>query len=115
MSTNKRLQVMFPLAVMAMAILGLATPSADAGIISYVKITGDADCGISADNIYTHKLDFGTGTPGALINGAQFDAYNAAANGTLNFNRTVSSGLLSDHAGNGNHNVPGGLVNLLTD
>ncbi len=115
MCANNRIRVMFPLAAVAMVILGLATASADAGIITYVKITGDADCGISADNTYTHKLDFGTGTPGALINGVQFDAYNAAANGTLNFRRQVSSGLLSDHAGNANHNVTGRLADLLTD
>jgi hypothetical protein len=46
MSANNRIRVMFPLAAVAMAILGLGTTSADAGIISYVKITGDADCGI---------------------------------------------------------------------
>ncbi len=84
-------------------------------MFSYVKITSDEDCGISADNTYTHTLDFGTGTPGALINGVQFDAYNNAANGTLNFNREISSGLLSEHGGNGSHNVTGGLVDLLTD
>jgi hypothetical protein len=60
-------------------------------------------------------LDFGTGTPGALINGVQFDAYNAAANGTLNFNREATSGALSDHAGNAAHNVTGRLADLLTD
>jgi len=84
-------------------------------VFSYVKITGDEDCGISTDNIYTHKLDFGQGTPGALINGVQFDAYNSAANGTLDFNRESSSGTANDHAGNGNHNVSGSLVDLLTD
>ncbi len=115
MSTNNRPLMVLALAAAAMAILGLTPTSADAGSISYVKITGDADCGISTDNTYTHKLDFGTGTPGALINGVQFDAYNAAANGTLNFNREVSSGYLYDHAGNAAHNVSGGLVNLLTD
>jgi len=83
--------------------------------LSYVKITGDEDCGISADNTYTHALDFGQGTPGALINGVQFEAYNAAANGSLNFMRESSSGAASDHAGNGNHNVAGSLVDLLTD
>ena len=84
-------------------------------LFGYVKITGDEDSGISADNTYTHALDFGTGSPGALINGVQFDAYNNAANGTLNFNREISSGSLSDHAGNGGHNVTGGLVDLMTD
>ncbi|UCD50165.1 MAG: discoidin domain-containing protein [Phycisphaerales bacterium] len=115
MSTNNRIRIKVILAAVAMAILGLATTSAKAGTISYVKITGDADCGIDAENAYTHTLDFGTGTPGALINGVQFDAYNAAANGTLNFNREVATGLLSDHAGNAGHNVSGGLVDLLTD
>ena len=115
MSTNNRPAIGLALAAVAMVILGFAATAADAGSISYVKITGDADCGISADNTYTHKLDFGTGTPGALINGVQFDAYNAAANGTLNFNREVSSGYLYDHAGNADHNVSGGLADLLTD
>jgi len=81
----------------------------------FVKITGDEDCGISVDNSYTHALDFGTGSPGALINGVQFDAYNAAANGTLNFMRESSSGAASEHGGNANHNVTGSLVDLLTD
>jgi len=112
---NNRTRIVLTLIALAMAILGLASTSADAGVITYVKITGDADCGISTDHTYTHKLDFGTGTPGALINGVQFDAYNAAANGTLNFNRTASSGTLNDHAGNTGHNVSGGLADLLTD
>ena len=84
-------------------------------LISYHHITGDADSDINSSKTYTHTLDFGTGTPGALINGVQFAAYNNAANGTLNFNRTVSSGVFSDHGGNAGHNVSGGLVNLLTD
>jgi hypothetical protein len=81
----------------------------------FLKITGDEDCGISTDNSYTHALDFGTGSPGALVNGVQFDAYNAAANGSLNFMRESSSGAASEHGGNGNHNVTGSLVDLLTD
>lgn len=88
---------------------------AQAGTISFVQITGDADCGISTENTYTHTLDFGTGSPGATVNGVQFDAYNAGANGTLNFNRTAASGTLNDHAGNAGHNVTGGLADLLTD
>jgi hypothetical protein len=113
MTTRSR--TVLTLAAVVMAILALTTTSAKAGLISYVHITNDADCGISTDKTYTHKLDFGTGSPGALINGVQFDAYNNAANGTLNFNREVATGLLSDHAGNANHNVSGGLVDLLTD
>ena len=110
-----RTRTVLTLAAVAMAILGLTTTSANAGVISYVQITNDADCGISADKTYTHTLDFGTGSPGALINGVQFDAYNNAANGTLNFNRTATSGTLNDHAGDGSHNVSGNLVNLMTD
>jgi len=115
MSAKNRPLIVWALVAMTTAILGLVATSADAGTISYVKVTGDADCGIDPENTYTHKLDFGQGTPGALINGVQFDAYNAGANGTLNFNRAAATGLLSDHAGNANHNVSGGLVNLLTD
>jgi len=110
--TTNRIRTVSMLAVVAL--LGLLT-SVNAGQISYVLITNDADCGISTDNTYTHTIDFGTGTPGALINGVQFDAYNNAANGTLNFNRESASGLASDHAGNGGHNVSGGLVDLMTD
>ena len=112
MTTRMSFQTVWVLATVA--ILGL-TPPANAGTISYVQITGDADSGISADNVYTHTIDFGRGTPGALINGVQFEAYTAAANGTLNFNRESSSGNASDHAGNANYNVTGGLVALLTD
>ncbi|MHC4499524.1 MAG: hypothetical protein ACYS21_10475, partial [Planctomycetota bacterium] len=115
MTTRNRTRTVLTLVAVAMAILGLTTTSANAGVISYVQITNDADCGISTGKTYTHKLDFGTGSPGALINGVQFDAYNNAANGTLNFNREVFTGGLSDHAGNGNHNVSGSLVALMTD
>jgi len=101
--------------VAASAVLSLTCTFVNAGEITYVQITGDADCGISTDNTYTHTLDFGTGTPGATINGVQFDAYNSAANGSLNFNREVATGSLSHHGGNGNHNVSGALVDLLTD
>jgi hypothetical protein len=84
-------------------------------IVSFVKITNDADCDIKASKNYTHKLDFGLGTPGALINGVQFDAYNRATNNFLNFTRAVSSGSLDDHAGSAPAGVSGALVNLLTD
>ncbi len=84
-------------------------------IISFVKITNDADCDIRANKNYTHKLDFGLGTPGALINGVQFDAYNKAANGTLNFTRAAASGALDDNVGNAGTGVSGALVNLMTD
>ncbi|MDD2600416.1 MAG: Ig-like domain-containing protein [Kiritimatiellae bacterium] len=84
-------------------------------IFSFTKITNDSDCDIKASKTYTHKLDFGLGAPGALINGVQFAAYSNAANGTLNFSRAVSAGAPSDHLGNNGHNVSGNLVNLMTD
>lgn len=95
-------------------LLGLSAAASHAAI-TYTKITSDADSGISTGNTYTHTLDFGTGTPGAVVNGVQFSAYNAGANGTLNFNRAVSTGTLNDHAGNANFTVTGGLTGLLTD
>jgi hypothetical protein len=84
-------------------------------IFSFVHITGDADCDINSHKIYTHKLDFGDGTPGALVNGVQFDAYNVLSNGTLNFTRTANTGFLTSHPGNTAHNVSGGLAALMTD
>ncbi|MFT5122079.1 MAG: hypothetical protein ACI97B_000706 [Verrucomicrobiales bacterium] len=92
-----------------------AFTTVETGDLAYVPITSDADSGISTNVTYTHKLDFGQGDPGALINGVPFDAYTTAANGSLNFMRTVSSGGLADHPGNENHNVTGALINLLTD
>lgn len=79
--------------------------------ITFVAISNDADSGISTANTYTHTLDFGQGTPGALINGVQFNAYNLAASGTLNFSRTATTGTLADHVGN----VPSGISGALTD
>ena len=87
----------------------------EAGEFAYVHITGDADSGIHTNTVYTHALDFGRGNPGALINGVQFAAYNAAANGSLNFSRTVAAGTLNDNPGNAAHNVTGNLANLMTD
>ncbi|MFT5125868.1 MAG: hypothetical protein ACI9TH_002777 [Kiritimatiellia bacterium] len=78
-------------------------------------ITGDADSGISTNITYTHTLDFGQGSPGALINDEQFDAYPEAVNGSLNFLRTVFTSTLADHPCNANHNVTGNLSNLMTD
>jgi len=115
MNTRNRTKVVLTIAAVAMTALIFTTRPVSAGTLSYVGITNDFNSGISAANSYTHKLDFGTGTPGALINTVQFDAYNAAADGTLNFNRTVSSGTENDNPGNGNHNVSGSLVNLMTD
>jgi hypothetical protein len=38
----------------------VTAPPASAGNISYFPITGDRDSGISADNTYTHAIDFGS-------------------------------------------------------
>lgn len=91
------------------------TAAASQAAITFTKITSDADSGISSSNIYTHALDFGTGTPGALVNGVQFSAYNNAAVGTLNFNRSSSSGTANDNAGNANFTATGAIGALLTD
>ena len=108
------MKIRVPSLLLTLGVLHLATVASHAAI-NYVQITGDADSGIVSSNTYTHALDFGTGTPGALINGVQFAAYNNGADGTLNFTRTVSSGTENDNAGNAGHNVTGNLANLLTD
>jgi len=84
-------------------------------IFTFVHITGDADCDIASHKMYTHKLDFGNGTPGALVNGVQFDPYNVYSNGTLNFTYAINSGSIASHDGNSNHNVSGGLAALMSD
>ncbi|MES2470449.1 MAG: PEP-CTERM sorting domain-containing protein [Verrucomicrobiota bacterium] len=108
------MKIRVPSLLLTLGVLNLATAASHAAI-NYVQITGDADSGIASSNTYTHALDFGTGSPGALINGVQFSAYPNSANGTLNFLRTVSSGSENDNPGNGGHNVTGDLANLMTD
>jgi len=94
------------------SLLNVSTP---AEAITVVPISSDADCDIGTNKQYTHKLDLGTDSPGALINGVQFDAYGGAANGSLNFNYAVSSGSRLAHAGNAAANVSGELAKLLKD
>lgn len=96
-------------------VLGLSLNTVGLAQISYVPMSNDADCGITSSRSYTHKLDFGTGAPGATINGVAFSAYNTGANGTLNFVATWTfSGVLA-LSGNANHNVSGDLINLMHD
>lgn len=83
------------------------------GAISYVRITNDADSGISTDNTYTHTLDFDTTTTGVTVNGVVFSGYNLAANGTLNFNRTIANGSLNHNAGTGIINATGNVTGLM--
>ena len=95
------------------ALCGLM-PAAQADTLSYFPVTDDASSGISSSKTYTHAVDFGSGTPGANINGVQFTA---ATTGTLpaNVQYDVTSGGRNDNSGNGNHNVTGNVVNLFTD
>ena len=80
-----------------------------------VTFTNDATSEISASKVYTHKLDFGNGTPAANINGVLFTktaAQNGSVNGFgwVNFPPTF-------HVGNGPPTVPpgSGIYNLLSD
>ncbi|NLF07317.1 MAG: PEP-CTERM sorting domain-containing protein [Pirellulaceae bacterium] len=51
----------------------LAGAFAQAGTVSIVDITGDADCGISSTKTYTHTFDFGrTDQVPATVNGVLF-------------------------------------------
>ena len=43
----------------------------------FVNYTNDAGTGISASKVYTHLLDFGTGTAKATVNGVAFDKQSA--------------------------------------
>ena len=100
-------------AVSGNSLLNFSTPPAS---ITVVAMSNDTDCDIRTSKQYTHKLDLGTGTPGALINGVQFDAY-GWVNGTLNFSNTVSSGsiLPFSKANNNPPNISGDLFNLMKD
>ncbi len=104
---------LLPLSILA-GLFGVSAVSSQAAV-TFAKITSDADSGISSSNSYTHALDFGTGTPGALVNGVQFSAYNNGAVGTLNFNRASSSGTANDNAGNANYTATGAIGALLSD
>ena len=84
--------------------------------IACVPISNDADCDIRASKDYTHKLDFGAGSPGALINGVQFDRHTSGASISSNFSYAVSSpGSPLVHNGNTPPSVAGDLVNLMRD
>jgi len=91
-------------------LLALLT-SAEAGTISYVRITGDADSGISAANTYTHALDFQETGTAAEINGVAFDRFTKADSGTLNL--TVTGTQIEDLDNTGEVSVTGDLVNLM--
>jgi len=99
--------------LVAVLVCGLCSTSA-AGTISYLPITNDADSGIAPSNYYTHAIDFGTHDNGAVVNGVPF-AKGLVNSLPANFTYTVSSGLRSDHGGNGGGNVTGAVTDLFYD
>ena len=91
---------------------------AHAGTISYIPITGDADCEIGTSKTYIHKIDCGSGDPAAEINGVAFDRVASASAPALGFDLSLFSGDttgIGPHVGNSAHNVTGNLADLLTD
>ena len=85
--------------------------SAQAGDISYTKVTNDADSGISSANTYTHAIDFSNSTSGAAsINGVVFTG---ATGNTPGFTRTVANGGAANNSGSGVVTTSGNLANLM--
>jgi hypothetical protein len=87
----------------------------------FIPISNDADSDISADNTYTHAIDFGNqpgGNPLANVNGVQFANGNPGAfpgtvgSGTVG---TGSSTIPNTHNGNGGHNTSGAVSGLFGD
>ena len=86
--------------------------SAHAGDISYVKVTNDADSGISSSNTYTHAIDFSnsTTTSVATINGVAFTGLTGNGAG---FSRTVANGGAVNNPGSGVVTTSGNLADLM--
>ena len=82
----------------------------------FVNYTNDAGTGISPSKVYTHLLDFGTGTAKATVNGVAFDKVSAAA-GTINgYGWTgAPSGNNAGGPNNLSVNSSQGIYNLLYD
>jgi len=87
--------------------------SAHAAVISFVKVTNDADCGISTANTYTHTIDFEQSATGktATINGV---AFTSLSGNNATFTRTVANGNATNHNGAGVVSTCGGLLDLMT-
>jgi len=113
MTTKKRIRTVLTLATVVMAIVGLAATSANAGDISYVQVTNDADSGISAEKTYTHAIDFGS-SGAATVGGVVFTTdINVAAGGRSNSGtRTYGP---SKHGGNTPPAVSGNIASVFTD
>jgi hypothetical protein len=90
------------------------TPEIEA--IRYIQITGDADCGITSNNVhtYTHALDFGLGTP-STVNGLEFvsDIGAAVTGGPSNSGSRAYGSRLE--AGNTPPDVTGDIAGVFTD
>jgi len=84
------------------------------GTINVIPITNDADSQISADKLYTHAIDFGTGAA-AAVNGVGFLRGRTGALPYPHFDYQVAGGGRSEHGGNNNHNVSGNVVQLFRD
>ena len=84
------------------------------GTINFIPITNDADSQISADKLYTHAIDFGTGAA-AAVNGVGFLQGRTGALPYPHFDYQVAGGGRSEHGGNNNHNVSGNVVQLFQD
>lgn len=83
---------------------------AQAGSISYTKVTNDLDSGIDSSNTYTHAIDFESSGTTATINGV---AFASAGGDTANFTRTVANGTLNNHHGTGVVSTSENLANLM--
>jgi autotransporter-associated beta strand protein len=84
----------------------------------FVKITGDADCGVSADKTYTHLIDFGSSTALAVVNGVGFNKERTVSGPAFGCS-WVNASATSPHPGGntGNIGVPSNqsIYNLLND
>lgn len=109
---NRRIHTAIGLSIGLVALLAAST--LQAGTISYLPITGDADSDISTAKLYTHVLDFGTHDPGAKVNDVHF-RQTLKNNMPWNYEHAVTQGAIADHGGNSAHNVTGGAVDLFYD
>ena len=84
----------------------------------FVKITGDADCGVSPDKTYTHLIDFGGNATLATVNGVTFNKETAVTGPSFGCS-WVNAPTTTSHAGGNltNIGVPSnqGIYNLLND
>ena len=84
----------------------------------FVKITGDADSGLSPDKLYTHLVDFGSNTNLATVNGVTFNKETAVTGPAFGYS-WVNAPATTPHAGGntGNIGVPSsqGIFNLIND